>query len=296
MITNKKSPSILCGGMSIMLVENVMTTDLITISVPGRRKTALEIMRKHNLSELPVLKEGTRKIVGFVSLEDLIQHPDEDQLALIMNRNVITISPKSEITEAARLMYEQDVKNISVVENDTLVGLVTLKDLVVRGISRMQIKEKCEQYMKSRILAVWQETPIPLVALIMRYSKALAAVILNDEGEVVGIVDTADFVKSSEIINVVQKTDMQQESEGEEWVWETKSTLYIGTERLKLPDIAVKELMTSEVVTITGTTTITQCARLMKKHDIEQLPVIDAQGNLIGIVRDCDLLRALVTL
>ncbi|KYK38911.1 MAG: hypothetical protein AYK18_00135 [Theionarchaea archaeon DG-70] len=296
MITNKKSPSILCGGMSIMLVENVMTTDLITISVPGRRKTALEIMRKHNLSELPVLKEGTRKIVGFVSLEDLIQHPDEDQLALIMNRNVITIPPKSDITEAARLMYEQDVKNISVVKDDTLVGLVTLKDLVVRGISRMQIKEKCEKYMKSRILAVWQETPIPLVALIMRYSKALATVVLNDEGEVGGIVDTADFVKSSEIINVLQKTDMQQESEGEEWVWETKSTLYIGTERLKLPDISVKELMTSDVVTITSTTTITQCARLMKKHDIEQLPVIDAQGNLIGIVRDCDLLRALVTL
>ena len=279
-----------------MLTEEVMTTDVITITVPGKRKTALEVMRKHNLSGLPVLKEGTKKIVGFVSLEDLIQHPDEDQLALIMNRNVITVSPKADVKEAARLMYEQDVKQVSAVEGDTLVGLLTLKDLVVNGISRMQIKEKCEKYMKTRILAVWHETPIPLVAQIMRYSKSLAAVVLNDQGEVVGIVDTADFVKESEIINVIQKTDIQQESEGEEWVWETKSTLYIGTERLKLPDKPVKDVMTPEVITITGGTTVTECARKMKKHNIEQLPVIDAQGNLIGIVRDYDLLRVLVKL
>lgn len=279
-----------------MLTEEVMTTDVITITVPGKRKTALEVMRKHNLSGLPVLKEGTKKIVGFVSLEDLIQHPDEDQLALIMNRNVITVSPKADVKEAARSMYEQDVKQVSAVEGDTLVGLLTLKDLVVNGISRMQIKEKCEKYMKTRILAVWHETPIPLVAQIMRYSKSLAAVVLNDQGEVVGIVDTADFVKESEIINVIQKTDIQQESEGEEWVWETKSTLYIGTERLKLPDKPVKDVMTPEVITITGGTTVTECARKMKKHNIEQLPVIDAQGNLIGIVRDYDLLRVLVKL
>jgi CBS domain-containing protein len=171
-----------------------------------------------------------------------------------------------------------------------------LKDLVVKGISRMQIKERCEEYMKDRILAVWQETPIPIAAQTMRYSKAMAAVVLNGEGETVGIVDNADFVKASEIINVVQKTDIQQESEGEEWVWETKSTLYIGTERLKLPDAPVKELMTPDVIAITCGTTVTDCARKMKKYNIEQLPVIDAQGNLIGIVRDYDLLKALVKL
>ena len=277
-----------------MLIEEVMTTDLVTITVPGRRKTALEVMRKHNLSELPVLKERTKKIVGFVSLEDLIQNPDEDQLALIMDRNVITLSPKSDITEAARLMYENDVRQISVVEDDTFVGLVTLRDLIVRGISKMQMKDKCEKYMEPRILAVWEETPIPLAAQIMKYSRELAVVVLNDEGDMVGIVDTADFVKASEIINVRKKTDIQQESEGEEWVWETKSTLYISTERLELPDKPVKELMTSKVVAITCGTTITQCARKMKKHGIEQLPVIDAQGNPIGIVRDHHLLKALV--
>ncbi|MBU6998873.1 MAG: CBS domain-containing protein [Theionarchaea archaeon] len=277
-----------------MLVEEIMSTDVITITVPGKRKTALEVMRKHNLPGLPVLKEGTKEIVGFVSLEDLIQHPDEDQLALIMNRNVITISSKADISEVAHIMYEQDVKQVCVVDDGTLVGLVTLKDMVMRGISRMQIEEKCEKYMKPRILSVWQETPIPLAAQIMRYAHALAAVILDDSGQLVGIVDNVDFVKASEIVNVLQKTDIQQESEGEEWVWETKSTLYVGTERLKLPDKPVRELMTQEVIAISQGTTVTSCARKMKKHDIEQLPVIDAQGNLIGILRDYDLLRVLV--
>jgi CBS domain-containing protein len=277
-----------------MLVKDAMTTDVITITVPGKRKTALEMMRSHNLPGLPVLKEETRSVIGFVSLEDIINHPDEDQLALIMNRTVVTLSPESPIEEAAKIMYEQDIKQIMTVEDDELVGLLTLKNLVTKGISRMQIKDKCEKYMKDRILAIWDETPISLAAQVMRFSKALAAVVLNHQGEVVGIVDNGDFVKASEIINVLQKTDIQQESEGEEWVWETKSTLYIGTERLKLPDKPLKELMTSDVITITGSTTITDCARKMKKYNIEQLPVIDAHGNLIGIVRDYDLLQPLV--
>ncbi|MGD2248716.1 MAG: CBS domain-containing protein [Candidatus Methanofastidiosia archaeon] len=277
-----------------MLVEDVMTTKVVTVTVPGRRKTALDVMRKHNLSGLPVLKEDTKKIVGFVSLEDLLRNPDEDQLALIMNRNVVTISSQADIKEAAKTMYEQDVTQINVVDNQALVGIITLKDIVVNGISRMDIKEKCEKYMKDRILSVWQETPLPLTAKIMKYSKALSAIVLNNTGEVVGIVDTGDFIKGSEIVNVLQKTDIQQESEGEEWVWETKSTLYIGTERLELPDKPVKELMTPNVITITAQTTITSCARKMKKHNIEQLPVINAQGALIGIVRDYDLLKALV--
>ncbi|MGC1120310.1 MAG: CBS domain-containing protein [Candidatus Methanofastidiosia archaeon] len=277
-----------------MLVEEIMTTAVVTMTVPGKRKTALEVMRKHNLSGLPVLKEGTKEIVGFVSLEDLIAHPDEDQLALIMNRNVINVPSKEDISEVARIMYEQDVKQVCVVDDGALVGLITLKDMVIKGISRMQIDEKCEKFMKPRIIAVWQETPIPLAAQIMRYAHALAAVILDDNGELVGIVDNVDFVKASEIVNVLQKTDIQQESEGEEWVWETKSTLYVGTERLKLPDKPVKELMTQEIITITQGTTVTSCARKMKKYDIEQLPVIDAQGNLIGILRDYDLLKVLV--
>ncbi|MBU7023403.1 MAG: CBS domain-containing protein [Theionarchaea archaeon] len=277
-----------------MLVEEIMTTDVVTITVPGKRKTALEMMRKHNLSGLPVLKEGTKEIVGFVSLEDLIAHPDEDQLALIMNRNVITVPSKEDISQVARIMYEKDVKQVCVVDDGVLVGLITLKNVVTQGISRMQIDEKCEKFMKPRILAVWQETPIPLAAQIMRYAHALAAVVLSDSGELVGIVDNADFVKTSEIVNILQKTDIQQESEGEEWVWETKSTFYVGTERLKLPDKPVRELMTQEIITITQGTTVTTCARKMKKHEIEQLPVIDAQGNLIGILRDYDLLKVLV--
>lgn len=277
-----------------MLVEDVMTTKVITVTVPGRRKTALEVMQKHNLSGLPVLKKDTKKIVGFVSLEDLLRNPDEDQLALIMNRNVVTISSQADITETAHLMYEEDVKQVNVVDDQVLVGIITLKDIVINGISRMDIKEKCEKYMKNRILSVWQKTPLPLVAKIMKYSKALSAIVLDDSGEVVGIVDTADFIRGSEIVNILQKSDIQGESEGEEWVWETKSTLYIGTERLELPDKPVKELMTPNVITITGQTTVTSCARKMKKHNIEQLPVINAQGVLIGIVRDYDLLKALV--
>jgi len=55
----------------------------------------------------------------------------------------------------------------------------------------------------------------------------------------------------------------------------------------------VRDVMTKELVTITRKTPISRVAQLMRQHRIEQTPILSAEGKLIGIVRDVDLLRAL---
>ena len=74
-----------------MNVSEVMTKNVICVNVPGLRKKALEVMQKHNVSGLPVVEEKTRKLVGMITLDDLLKNPDEEQIALIMRRLVVTI-------------------------------------------------------------------------------------------------------------------------------------------------------------------------------------------------------------
>jgi CBS domain-containing protein len=91
-----------------MNVSDVMTKNVISVNVPGRRKKALEVMQSQNISGLPVVEEKTRKLVGMVTLDDLLKNPDEEQIAMIMRRLVVTIDEEETIEEAAVKLYREE--------------------------------------------------------------------------------------------------------------------------------------------------------------------------------------------
>jgi CBS domain-containing protein len=53
----------------------------------------------------------------------------------------------------------------------------------------------------------------------------------------------------------------------------------------------VKEIMTSEVVTVSNTDSVEQCAKLLQEHDISGLPVLDEAGKVAGMITEGDLIR-----
>ena len=55
--------------------------------------------------------------------------------------------------------------------------------------------------------------------------------------------------------------------------------------------LKVKEIMTKDVVTVTRETTVLELARIFADKHISSLPVIDAAGNLAGIVTETDLVE-----
>ena len=66
-----------------MKVEEVMSRELIVGYVPGSVKSALELLAKHNVSGMPILKKDTKKVVGVLTRTDIFKNADEEQLALI---------------------------------------------------------------------------------------------------------------------------------------------------------------------------------------------------------------------
>ncbi len=53
----------------------------------------------------------------------------------------------------------------------------------------------------------------------------------------------------------------------------------------------IKDIMTKEVITVNVNDTVEQCAKLLSKHDLSGLPVLDDQGNVVGIVTEGDIIR-----
>ena len=56
-------------------------------------------------------------------------------------------------------------------------------------------------------------------------------------------------------------------------------------------ELTVREFMTSPCITVTAESDVDECCRLMEEHMIRRLPVVDANGNLQGIVSLADVVR-----
>src|SRR6056297_3943262 len=93
--------------MTGMNVADAMTprSELVVVEIPGSRNDVLEYIQEHGFSSVPVVKDvdGEEVYRGLVTRDDLIDQPDEDQLALLM-REVPTTGADDDIVDAARTM------------------------------------------------------------------------------------------------------------------------------------------------------------------------------------------------
>jgi CBS domain-containing protein len=276
-----------------MLVRDIMTKDVIYAEVPGSASEALELLLKKNVSGLPVVKRGTKEIVGVVTRNDFSRNPDESQLALLMTRNVKTITPDADIMEAVKIFKEEGFRRLPVVENSDLIGIVTVSDIVWRAIARMNITEGVENYMEESLTAIWEGTPLKVAYELMRLSGARALPVLDSDNALVGMIGDTDVLKVIELTESTEKSEISSGTEGDRWGWDSKSVVYIMKKKFEVPNITVKDLMVKKVITVTKKTPVSECAKRMADARIEQVPVIDAEGRITGIVRDINLLHAL---
>lgn len=277
-----------------MKVREIMTDMVISVKIPGSRADAIKKILKENISCLPVVKRGTKELIGIVTREDFARNPEEEQLALLMTRDVKTISPEADIREAVEIFSSGEFRRLPVVENSELVGLITVSDIVWRYISKLDLTYPVEKYMASKITSIWEKTPLKVTYEIMHLSGERAIPILNDEGKFTGIIGDTDLLKVLEVSESTVKSELSGGTEGDKWGWDTKNIIYITKKRLEFPDKVVKDIMVEKVVIVRKKTAINEAAKRMAKNRIEQIPVINAEGDLIGIVRDNDMIKALL--
>ena len=142
-------------------VAEIMTTEPVTVSPKTSLQEAIQILAERDISGLPVVDE-TGQLVGVISETDLTwqatgvdtppyimfldsiiylqnpaKHNDEVHKALgqtveeAMSARPATVKASQLVREAARMMHEQKVRRLPVVnERDELVGMITQGDVI----------------------------------------------------------------------------------------------------------------------------------------------------------------------
>lgn len=278
-----------------MKVKRAMSKNVVSVSVPGNREKALTLMRQENRSVLPVIKEGTNKLVGLLARSDLIGNPDEDQIAMLMSRDLVTVSPDDDIEEAARKMIDNQVRRVPVVNDDEeLVGIITSFDLVSQALANLDISSPVEDYMITTVPTTWTGTPLNVAFETMNQFGLKSVLALNDQAKLAGILTETDFIAESEIKSHRSEHSSTVGTEGDKWSWDSTSVLYIEKNLLIFADKLVKDVAVDKVETANTKTKVTDCAKKMKSLHIEQIPVTGVDGELVGLVRASDLIKALL--
>jgi len=106
----------------------------------------------------------------------------------IMTRNVFTTTPQTTVRDAARLLDEQHISGLPVVdEANNIIGMVTEADIIAKP------GEVVADIMSKDIIAVKEDTPVEEIASLLSKRKIKRVPVLN-EGRIVGIISRADIV------------------------------------------------------------------------------------------------------
>jgi acetoin utilization protein AcuB len=159
-----------------MLVSQIMSAKIVTISPNRRVGQALKLMQKHQIRHLPVMEKD--RMVGWITSRDLREillasMLEEIRVGDVMVQAPMSVTPDTEVEEAARLIHEHKIGGMPVVEGDRLVGVITMQDLIAAFIAMLGLLKS-----SSRLDLLLETQPEALDAA-TRLIKAAGGKVIN---------------------------------------------------------------------------------------------------------------------
>lgn len=117
-------------------VKEIMTTDCVTVTLQDNVFEIAAKMKQNDIGFIPVV-EG-KKLIGVVTDRDLVirgyaeKRSGSATVNDVMSEKLVTITTETTVDDAAKLMAQEQVRRLPVVNNGELVGVVAIGDLAVR--------------------------------------------------------------------------------------------------------------------------------------------------------------------
>lgn len=273
-------------------VADIMTPAPIVVEVPGNRNDAINSMVRNNLTGLPVVRSSDGMLMGIVSRRDIFRKFDEEQLSLIMKRDCVTITPNVSVAECAEVFAEKRFHRLPVIEDGKLVGIVTPTD-ILKEVKNMKTKMTAGEVISTTCVTVWEDDPLAYAVSAMRISDVTAFPVLNEHGDLTGIITDRDlFSDQLSDADAAKKLGISDpELVGIRNVlplFYTATSTEVG-EGKKVSDYMIKDPMS-----VFSKTSLPEVARIMLSNDFGQVPVHGTKDELVGMIYDVDVLRAII--
>ena len=257
-----------------MKVKDVMTTDIITIDKDIDLKYVLTLMKKYDITKIPVLEE--KQLVGMVT-DNIIAYKlgsirkkgvpaSRLHASSVTDKNIECISSDTEVKTILKKVGQPGPTMLCVTDNKHLLGVITKADL----LHLVESKKPVSEIMNKKILTVSPDDRIIHARRIMVDEK-IARLPVVDKGRLVGMISDNELAFA--FANV-------------------KKSFPLGRQKHKLDELFVKDVMKTPAIWTRPSTTAKEAASLMLKHNVGALPIIE-NDKIIGIISRTDLLNTI---
>ena len=120
-----------------MLVKDIMNRDVVTVSPFATLRDALSLMKRHNLTSLVVEQQDPHDAWGLITYTNILktivaENGDIDLINVydVCAKPAIGVGESLDVRHVASLMTDSVVKRVLVLDDNKLLGLVTMDDIV----------------------------------------------------------------------------------------------------------------------------------------------------------------------
>ena len=128
-----------------MKVSDIMTKELVVANPNDTILETAKMMREHNIGCVPVVEKGY-KVIGVITDRDIVMNmakynsdPANTCAKEIASDVVYQIKPDVDVKYALDLMQKQRIRRLTVIENEHLVGMLSIGDIAVRTKFNMEV-------------------------------------------------------------------------------------------------------------------------------------------------------------
>jgi CBS domain-containing protein len=117
----------------------------------------------------------------------------------VMTREVRTVRPDQPVSEAASFMLSEDAGSMPVTEGDRLVGMITDRDIAVRGVAKGHGPETPVRELMTRgVVCAREDDDVSETARKMSEEQIRRLPVTDDQGRLCGIVSLGDLARETE--------------------------------------------------------------------------------------------------
>ena len=277
----------------------IATKDVISIPPSKSIKETAEVMMRHVFRRLPVTDPGSGKLLGFVTVMDILdflgggnkfniivnKYEDNFLAAInepirqIMSRDLIVLSNKDSIEKTIDVMLENQIGAVPIVDSDEqLVGIVTERDIAL-SLAGVLTEERVQDYMSTKVFTTTPGTPVESASKIMVRNRLRRIPIIGGE---------ADISKAAKkLLGIVTSTDIIRFLNAKDLFENLNSNLASDVLNTKLSDIMVEKL-----ITVPPTERLGDLCQIFLDNNIGGVPVVK-NDEVVGIITERDILRAI---
>ncbi|WP_298501320.1 CBS domain-containing protein [uncultured Methanobrevibacter sp.] len=259
-----------------MQIKNLMSEDLITVDKDQNLSDALKLLRKHNVSRLPVT--NNKELVGIISERDIANKLGSSKyesmpasrlhISSVMVKDVFTVPQTMQLEDVARLMLENGIGSVPVMnEEDKMVGIVSKADFVTLASGIAFDKITVKEIMSKELISVSSTERLVHARRLMIESHVGRLPVVDEE--LVGMITSKDLMRA--FIDFRKKVPEKYQ-------------------KSQIKEVLVEDIMSKNPTVVTKDMSITEVSEIIMETGYNGLPVVD-DDKVVGIITQTDILR-----